>query len=98
MQSATGEITIDARSGQDYVSVIRTVPKRSTTGPARLKSSFELADIIRTLCEEPMVEEGSGKRPGLNVPYAEAIAVLKQLCGRGAVDARFRAGPLPQVD
>ncbi|MHC4646627.1 MAG: flagellar basal body P-ring protein FlgI, partial [Planctomycetota bacterium] len=96
VESADGSITIDARRGREYVSVMRKVPNLPRVVP--LKSSFEVSDIIRTLCEEPIVEEGSAKRPGLNVPYADAIAMLKQMCDKGAVDAEFRAGPLPKID
>jgi len=96
VQSADGEITIDVPAGQRHVSLIRKVPKRPDV--IKLKSSFELSDIIQTLCEEPIVEEGSGARPGLNVSYADAIALLKQMCEQGAVKAQFRAGPLPKTD
>ena len=60
-----------------------------------LKCSFELSDIIRTLCESAVVE--GGKRPGLNVPYDQAISLLKQMCDKGAVKAEFLAGPLPKI-
>jgi hypothetical protein len=98
VQSADGELTIDAGGGQKYVSVIRKLAKKPGVPPIQLKSSFELSDIIRTLCEEPVPKEGSGRRPGLNVPYAKAISMLKQMCEEGALDARFRAGPLPRID
>ena len=63
----------------------------------QLKSSFELGDIIQTLCEEPVKQKQEEHR-GLNVSYAEAIAILKQMCDKGAVNAKFRAGPLPKID
>jgi len=62
-----------------------------------LKSSFELGDIIRTLCEEPVVNECSELRPGLGVSYAETIGLLKRMCDAGAVEADFRGGPLPKI-
>jgi hypothetical protein len=96
VQSANGDITIDARAGQEYVSVIRKHPTRPI--PIKLKSSFELSDIIQTLCEKPVVKKDSRVRPGLNVSYADAIAILKQMCESGAVKAQFRAGPLPEID
>ena len=97
VQSANGNITINAPAGRKYVSIIRRHPRRPNVPPIQLKSSFELGDIIRTLCEEPPKKEGKG-RGGLNVSYAEAIAILKQMCDKGAVQAEFRAGPLPKID
>ena len=98
VQSADGSIIVDARAGQEYVTVIRKLPRRPDIPPIQLKSSFELSDIIRTLCESAIVEEGSASRPGLNVSYANAIYILKQMCEQGAVAAEFRAGPLPKID
>ena len=95
VQSADGNITINAPAGQRYVSIMRKVPTRPGA-IARLTSSFELADIIRTLCEEPL-KQGKQGRGGLGVSYAEMIAVLKQMCDKGAVKAEFRAGPLPKI-
>lgn len=96
VQSADGDITINAASGQKHVSLIRKVP--NLPGVMELKSSFELSDIIRTLCEEPVLKKGSVLRAGLNVSYADAIALLKQMCEQGAVDAEFHAGPLPRIE
>jgi hypothetical protein len=98
VQSADGNITINARAGQKYVSVIRKLPQRSDVPPITLKSSFELSDIIRTLCESAIVKEGSAVRPGLNISYSDAIYILKQMCEKGMVEAEFRAGPLPKID
>jgi hypothetical protein len=96
VQSASGDVTINAAPGQKYVSLVRKLPNRPKV--AELRSSFELADIIRTLCEEPVVEEGYTVRSGLNVSYATAIGLLGQLCDSGAVSAGFRAGALPEID
>ena len=92
VQSPDGNITINAPAGQKYVSIIRKHPKRPSV-IVQLKSSFELGDIIRTLCEEPLSEE----HRGLNVSYADMIALLKQMSEKGAVQAEFRAGPLPKI-
>ena len=96
VQSADGNITINAPAGQKYVSIIRKHPKR-TKVVVQLKSSFELGDIIRTLCEEPL-KKARREHRGLGVSYAEGIALLKQMCDKGAVQAKFRAGPLPKID
>jgi len=98
VQSADGNITINAPAGQKYVLVIRKLPSRPDIPPYQLKSSFRVSDIIRTLCESAVVEKGSKVRPGLNVSYADAIYILKQMCEKGAVEAEFRAGPLPKID
>jgi hypothetical protein len=96
IQSADGSITINAPSGQKYVSIIRKHPKRPNV-MIQLKSSFELGDIIQTLCEEPLKKTKEEHR-GLNVSYAEAITLLKQMSDKGAVEAEFWAGPLPKID
>ncbi|MEJ2703175.1 MAG: flagellar basal body P-ring protein FlgI [Sedimentisphaerales bacterium] len=96
VESINGDITINAPSGGDYVTVMRRHPKRPGV-VVRLNSSFDLADIIKTLCEEPSTQEDRG-RGGLGVSYAEAVALLKRMCNRGAVDAQFRAGNLPKID
>ncbi len=96
IQSADGNITINAPAGQKYVSIIRKHPKRPNV-MVQLKSSFELSDIIQTLCEEPLKKTKQEHR-GLNVSYAEAITLLKQMSDKGAVEAKFWAGPLPKID
>ena len=94
-QSADGSITINAQAGQEYVSLIRKHPKRPNV-IIQLKSSFELGEIIRKLCEEPTKETGN-ETVGLGVSYSDMIALLKQMCDNGAVEAQFRAGPLPKI-
>ncbi len=95
VQSEDGSVILNAPTGQNYVSVIRKHPTQPSV-VAHLKSSFDLADIIRVLCEEPSRkdEEGHG---GLGVSYSEMIALIKQMCDKGAVSAEFRAGPLPKI-
>jgi hypothetical protein len=95
VQSAEGDITINAPAGQEYVTIIRKHPTRPSV-IAQLKSSFEIGDIIRILCEEPPKDEEQG-RGGLGVSYADMIVLLKQMCDKGAVRAEFRAGHLPKI-
>jgi hypothetical protein len=95
ISSDDDEITINAPAGQEYVTIIRKHPKRPSV-IAQLKSSFELGDIIRTLCEKPS-EEGEQRRAGLGVSYTDMIVLLKQMCEKGAVEAEFQAGPLPKI-
>ncbi|MHC4360928.1 MAG: flagellar basal body P-ring protein FlgI [Planctomycetota bacterium] len=94
VQSADGNITLNAPAGQEYVTIIRKHPTRANVRPLELKSSFELSDIIRTLCESPLGERWRG----LNTSYDETIALLKRMVEKRAVDAEFRAGPLPKID
>jgi hypothetical protein len=95
VESADGNITINAPAGQKYVSIIRKHPTRPET-IIQVRSSFELGDIIRRLCEEP-VKRTQENRSGLNVSYAEMIALLQQMCDKGIIKAEFRAGPLPKI-
>jgi flagellar P-ring protein precursor FlgI len=95
VESADGNITINAPAGQQYVSLIRKHPTRNI--PIKLISTFELGDIIQTLCEEPL-KKGEEGRPGLGVSYADMISLLKQMCDKGAAEAEFRAGPLPKIN
>jgi len=96
VQSADGNITINAPSGQGYVSITRKHPEQPEI-IAQLRSTFELGNIIETLCEEP-AKKHSQKPGGLGVSYAEALALIKQMLDKGALEAEFRAGPLPKID
>ena len=62
-----------------------------------MRSSFELSDIIRTLCDDP-VSEDDDDPGGLGVFYADVIALLKQMCEKNALDAEFYAGSMPKID
>jgi len=95
IQTSNGEVTINAPAGQEYVTLIRKLPKGKD--PVRLKSTFDLSDIIRKLCEEPLEKKGVLVRAGLNVPYAQAIGLVKQLCDSGAAPAEFHSGKLPEI-
>jgi len=96
VQSSDGNITINSPAGQKYVSIMRKHPKRPSV-IVQLKSTFELRDIIQTLCEEPL-KKAEEERLGLGVSYADVIGLLKQMCDKGAVNAEFRAGPPPKID
>ena len=63
----------------------------------KLQSSFELCDIIKALCEEPL-NRGEQGRGGLGVSYADMVALLKQMCEKDAVRVGLRVGPLPKFD
>jgi len=95
IQSTDGNITVNAPAGQEYISIMRKHPTRPNV-IIQLKSSYELSDIILKLCEEPAKEKGQGQA-GLNVSYGEMIALLQQMCEKGAIDAKFYAGSLPKI-
>ncbi len=95
VESEDGDITLNSAADQQYVTIIRKHPKRPGV-VMRVKSTFEVGDIIRTLCDTP-VQEGAKERGGLGVPYADAIALLKLMCDKGAIDAKFHAGELPKI-
>ena len=95
IESLDKEITINAPVGQEFVSIIRAHPKRPGV-IAQMRSSYELSDIIRALCTEPAIERDKGPG-GLSVSYADAIALLKQMCAKGALNAEFRAGATPKI-
>lgn len=97
IKSLDNTVTINAASGQKYVTVMRKHPTRPELAPVELKSSPELGDIIRTLCEEPVKKTGK-ERVGLGVSYADTIAILKLMCEKGAVQAEFHAGSLPKIE
>jgi Flagellar P-ring protein/HEAT repeats len=94
VQSPDGDITINATADQNNVTIMRRLPKRPDVLP-QAQTSFDLADIIRTLCQEPP-KEGE-KEGGLGVSYADAAVLLKLMCDKGAVEAQFHAGPLPKI-
>jgi len=95
VESADGDITINSAAGEEYVTIIRKHPKRPGV-IMQVKSTFEVGDIVRTLCDTP-VQEGEKERGGLGVSYADAIALLKLMCDKGAIEAEFRAGDLPKI-
>jgi len=94
--SSDNKITINAGIGQPQVTVMRKVPKRPNLPPIQLKTSYKVSDIIRTLGAEPIVKN-RGTQPGLNVSYEEIISLLKQMCEKGIIEARFQEGALTKI-
>jgi len=95
VQSEDGSIVLNAPRGQRYVSVIRKQPRLGNV-LGHLRSSYDLAAIIRVLCSEPKTEMDQGVG-GLGVSYSAMIALVKQLSDKGAISAEFRAGPMPKI-
>jgi hypothetical protein len=96
IQSADGDVIINAPASQKYITIIRKHPKRPGV-IAQMRSSFEISDIVKVLCNEPPDEE-SKQRGGLGVSYADAAALLMQICDMGVAKAEFHAGPMPKID
>ena len=99
VESEDGNITLNAPEGQKYVSIIRKHPTRPNV-LVKLKSSFELGDIITTLCEES-VKISPQNQSGLNISYGKMISLLKQMVEKGAIkdeNVQFKAGPMPEIE
>jgi hypothetical protein len=96
IESSNSEVTINAGIGQPQVTVMRKVPKRPNLPPIQLKTSYKISDIIRSLGGEPIIKNHQAQ-PGLNVSYEEVIALLKQMCEKGIVEAEFKEGSLAKI-
>jgi len=92
LESQDGTIILDSRVGDVFLLATRRHPTRgSVMGP--LRSSLKLHDLIQVLCSEAVVE--GQRQGGLGLSYCDLLALLKQACDSGFVDAQFSAGPLP---
>ncbi len=96
VQSDDSNITLNAVTGQDGITIIRKIPGKPEIPPVSLKCSYELSDIIRTLGSEP-IRRRQTDRIGLGVSYSDIIAMLNKMVEKGAIDCEFQAGPLPQI-
>jgi hypothetical protein len=95
VESPDQTLTLDARAGQGYVSIIRKHPTRpGVIGPIRSKP--DVGEIVRTLGGEPEAKS-SGPLQSLGIPYSQVIALLEQMSAKDAVAAQFWAGPLPKI-
>jgi hypothetical protein len=94
VETPDGTITINVPAGEKYATIIRRHPKRTDT-IIQLKSSLDIADIIETLCREPLTPTDQGG-PGLGVPYSTLVGLLNKMVDSGAVQAEFYAGPFPK--
>jgi flagellar basal body P-ring protein FlgI len=91
IESEDGGIIINSEPTDDRISVLRKHPITGTLmGP--LKCSTRIADIIKLLGDPPTPKDDK-RRPGLGVPYSEIIQLLKNMADKGAVNAKFVAGP-----
>jgi hypothetical protein len=86
IETHDGTITINVPAGEKYATIIRKHPRRPDT-IIHLKSSLDLADIIETLCREPLTPTAQGG-PGLGVPYSTLVGLLNKMVDSGAVQAK----------
>ncbi|HEG44147.1 MAG TPA: hypothetical protein ENH94_08885 [Phycisphaerales bacterium] len=97
VETEGGEIVINGVPGEKYVSLMRKHPQKPTLiGP--LKSTFNVKDIIKTLCRRAGRSENKTLRPGLGVSYSEMLALLQQMCQSGAIKAEFIAEGVSGTD
>jgi hypothetical protein len=95
VESDDGQVIINSLPDENKISIMRKHPVTGELmGP--LKTSFRLADVIRTLGDEPAPEDDK-KRVGLGVSYTEIVELLKKMCENGAVDAVFAASAPPET-
>lgn len=95
VESSDGAVMVNAKPGQDFVSIVRKRPTRpGVIGP--LTSTFDVADIIGTLGGESG-QARDGGRVGLEVPYSDVAVLMEQLVAKQAVAAQFWPGPLPKL-
>ena len=97
IRSEKSLVTINSLPDDDQISVSRKHPNRpKMIGP--LMSSNDLSVLIQTLGELPDIQSNNAVRPGLAVPYAEVLQILKTMSEQGAVLAQYVAGPEAQLE
>jgi hypothetical protein len=95
IETPDGSITINVPPNEQTATLIRKLPKHPDA-IVQLKSTLNLADIIQTLCSEPVSSPEKGA-PGLGITYSSLVVLLKQMVDSGAVVAEFQPGPLPII-
>ncbi len=97
IQSEKSTVTINSLPDNKHISVSRKHPNRPRViGP--LLSSDDLSVLIQTLGELPDIKSSGAVRPGLAVPYAEIIEILKIMSDQKAILAQFIAGPETELE
>lgn len=93
MQSDDGQITLNARVGDKFLSVSRNHPGRPRViGP--LASGFELTQMVRSLGESPEIKQGSTALPGLALSYSQIIELIEKMCKNEVLNAAYYPGTL----
>ena len=93
VESADRSVIINAPAGAGHVSVMRKLANRPRlVGP--VSSSYDLTDVIRTLCENPAIEGRPQMRSGLGASYSDMVSVLSKMCSVEAIKAEYIASDL----
>jgi hypothetical protein len=88
-----GQIMINARPDDKYVSLVRRHPSQpQLIGP--LKCGFNVEDIIRTLGHAPETDPKKYPWPGLGISYSEILSILEKMCRENMIHAKYIEGPL----
>ena len=97
IRSEKSSVTINSLPDDKRISVSRKHPNQPRIiGP--LLSSNDLSVLIQTLGELPDIKSNTAARPGLAVPYAEILHILKTMSEQGAISAQFIAGPEAELE
>lgn len=96
-RSENGEVTLNARPGDKFISASKTHPNRPRiVGP--ISSGFEVSQVIRALAESPEQKKGATTLPGLAVPYSQIIQILEKMCAADVISAQYFQGPVTNVE
>ncbi|NLW83139.1 MAG: hypothetical protein GXY41_01860 [Phycisphaerae bacterium] len=92
-RSDNGEVTVNVRPGDRFISISRTHPIRPRViGP--IPSGFDISQFIRAMGESPETPKGTTTLPGLALPYCQIIDILEKMCKQKAIDAVYLQGPI----
>ena len=95
-QSLNNEIVITSLAGDANVSVIRKHPRRNVIiGP--IKTRRDLIDVIIGMAGAPPEQNRRVGRYGLGVPYSDLVAMLKVMCDKGSIAAKFDQSAMPKI-
>jgi len=93
LQSDNGEVTLNARPGDKYISVSRKHPNRPRVfGP--IAGGFELTQLTRALGESPEPVQGTVAPPGLALSYSQIVELFEKMCKNGVIGAQYKPGPV----
>ena len=86
-----------------FLLVVKPLGDHSQIKVSHLHVRTQVNDILGVgfylliVSHEPVdLYKGEQHLTGLGVSYSDMIAILKQMCDKGAVKAQFQAGPLPK--
>jgi len=82
-----GSVTINARSGDEVVTILRMITATGSTSPP-VPAPFELHAIIRLMGSAAAVDY-DGKVLGLGLDYATVVGALHNLCQDQSINAEF---------